>query len=91
MKNAIFGDKFFENYCRIEKENEDLKFRIKMLELQLSTLKKKNQDSSYEELLKFVVSQLWVEFGELVIEQDRVSSGLGRIIELLKTLNCSFK
>jgi hypothetical protein len=71
----LFGNAFFEKFASIESENEELKFQNKILELQLSTLKRKKLDQ---------FKQLEVEIFELAQEQQKVVSRLSRIFELLK-------
>ena len=90
LKKAIFGDLYYQKFSLIENENEELKFRIKILELQLGTLKKKNEEVFNEERLtriKSFITQLEVEFFELSNAQQKVVSRLGNIFELLKNVN----
>jgi hypothetical protein len=70
LRRIIFGDSFFEKYLNIETENEDLKLKVQVLELQLSTLKKK--------------LNLQKEVLDLVKVQEIVSVRLGKILALLK-------
>ena len=68
----------------MENENQNLKFLQKILELQLNTLKKKN-----EELLQkknFVFLELKKEFAELIVERQKISCRLRRIYELFKEM-----
>ena len=90
LKKAIFGDLYYQKFSLIENENEELKFRIKILELQLGTLKKKNEEVFNEERLRRIksfITQLEVEFFELSNAQQKVVSRLGNIFELLKNVN----
>ena len=69
LKSSIFGNAFIEKYLEIENENAELKFSIRMLELQLNTLKKKN-----EELIRKrhgVFATLKTEIVELVNDQPQ--------------------
>jgi len=70
LRRIIFGDSFFEKYLNIETENEDLKLKVQVLELQLSTLKKK--------------LNLQKEVLDLVKVQEIVNVRLGKILALLK-------
>ena len=90
LRNAIFGDFFYQKFSLIENENEELKFRNKMLELQLSSMKKKKEEGFNEERLKRIkafITQLQIEFFELSNCQQKVLLRLGRIFELLKNVD----
>ena len=83
LRCAIFGDLFFAKYSNIENENSELKFSNRILQLQLNTLKKKNEVLTKKqecfELMK-------VEFVQLVREQVLASSRLYHILDIIKDL-----
>ena len=82
MKSAVFGHLFFEKFCSIENENSDLKFKIQILELQIKTLKKKNEALSKK---KYILdTSLMTEFKKLVFEHQKVTSRLKHIYDILK-------
>lgn len=84
LKRVLFGDMYFDKYCRMESENSNLKFQVKILELQLSTLKKKNELMNTSKDEKFL--KLKNEIAELLREQLVVSNRLKRVFEILKQL-----
>jgi hypothetical protein len=83
LKRVLFGDMYFDKYCSMESEYSNLKFQVKILELQLSTLKKNElmNTSKDEKFLK-----LKNEIAELLREQLVVSNRLKRVFEILKQL-----
>jgi hypothetical protein len=84
LKNAIFGDLFFQKLSSSESEIAELKFYAKMLELQLNTMKKRYKEVvNKKELVNMLLK---VEFASLFEEQRRVFARLGRIYEILKEL-----
>ena len=82
LKNAIFGDLFYQKYCKTESENTELMFSVRMLELQLKTLKKKNEELVNRKDQIYLL--LKNEFVKLVFEQKRVMSRLACIYKMLK-------
>ncbi len=93
FKAALLRDVFMQKYFLIEKENSDLKFENKVLELQLRTLKyKKNQIDNENSLgkLREIMSQLEIEFGGLICDQQRVFDRIERIVELFNFSKCNF-
>ena len=84
LKFAIFGDSFVQKYVSIENENSELKFTKKIIELQLNTLKRKNEELLKEK--KKYVSSLMMELCELITEHEKVSSRIRRIFDLLKEM-----
>jgi hypothetical protein len=86
LKKIIFGDVFFERFSLIEKENEELKFRNKILEMQLCTLKRKKNDI-FLRRIKTLFHLLEVEILELANEHKKVVSRMERIFEMLKRVD----
>ena len=84
LRSSIFGNAFFEKYLEIENENSELKFSVRMLELQLSTLKKKNEELIRKNLDVF--GHFKSEIVQLVTEQLMVSTRLWRILEMFKDM-----
>lgn len=84
LKRVLFGDMYFDKYCSMESEYSNLKFQVKILELQLSTLKKKNELMNTSKDEKFL--KLKNEIAELLREQLVVSNRLKRVFEILKQL-----
>jgi len=83
LRSAIFGDFFFAKYSKIEKENSELKFLNRILQLQLNTLKKKNEELTRKQECFDVMK---VEFVQLVSEQVLASSRLYHILDIIKDL-----
>ena len=85
MKKVLFGDIYFEKFCSMEDENAELKFKVQVLELQLNTMKKKNEEliSKKKDVLML---QLKSEITELLKEQLVVTRRLSRVLEILKVL-----
>ncbi len=84
MKEAIFGDTFFQQCSELEKQNSELRFSNRILDLQLSTLKKKNEDVCGKRQIFNV--QLQTEFAKLIVEQENVLRRLRRVYELVKEM-----
>ena len=84
LKLAIFGDSFVQKFCLIENENSELKFAMKILQLQLNTMRKKSEDLSKEKLS--YLSCLKTEFAELIVDHEKVASRLKRIYQILNDL-----
>jgi len=85
LKKVLFGDIYFEKFCSMEDENAELKFKVQVLELQLNTMKKKNEEliSKKKDVLML---QLKSEITELLKEQLVVTRRLSRVLEILKVL-----
>ena len=68
----------------MEDENAELKFKVQVLELQLNTLKKKNQECSTNK--DHLLLQLKTEIVEFLKEQLVVTLRVSRILDILKDL-----
>ena len=80
----LFGDIYFEKFCKLEDENAELKFKVQVLELQLNTLKKKNQECSSNK--DQCLLRLKSEIVEFLKEQLVVTLRISRILDMLKEL-----
>jgi hypothetical protein len=83
LKRVLFGD-LFEKFCLMENENAELKLRIKILELQISTLKKKNEEMLSKKDANFL--NLKKNIVELLKEGFVVNNRLNIVLDLLKNL-----
>ena len=91
LKNAMLSDSFFHKYFCIENENAELKFSIKLLELQLNTLKNRRKTNDVQmSVMKESFLKLETEFQELIIEQEKVNSRMNRIFEVLHDVISKF-
>ncbi len=84
MKSAVFESLFYDKYCSVEKENVELKLVNKVLELQLNTLKRKNEELNSRN--DAYVRELKNEVVEILIEQLAVSSRINRVLDILNEL-----
>jgi hypothetical protein len=80
----LFGEKFFELFCAIDNENSELKFSKQILELQLNTLKKKNEEFHRRKDERFFRLQQEIEI--LLREQLAVTLRVRGILNILKEL-----
>ena len=91
LKNLLFG-MHGEHVCSLQFENADLKFKIKMLELQLNTLKKRKEandisNSSKLEKMKVIFLELENEICQFIIDRQKVNSRLVKIYSLISLFN----
>ena len=84
LKRVLFGDLYFEKYCIMGDENAELKFKMQVLELQLNTLKKKNEELNCKKGEMF--AELKTHITELLKEQLVVTLRMSRILDILKEL-----
>ena len=78
--------------CTLQTENADLKFKVKMLELQLATLKKRKEFSDTSKLVKLdqmkaLFLQLENEICQLIIDRQKANSRLEKIYLLISIFN----
>jgi hypothetical protein len=76
-----------QKYFAMELENSELKFENKLLKLQLNTLRNQKSQVDNEnrfQLLKDVLKQCYLEFKEVVRDQERVCVRMNGVFELFK-------
>ena len=71
----------------LQSENAELNFKVKMLELQLGTLKRRKEDFAKFEQMKAIILQLQNELCQLIIERQKVNARLGHIYNLISMFN----
>ena len=83
LKKVLFGD-IFDKFCSMEDENAELKFKVQVLELQLNTMKKKNEELLTKKDL--LMLDFKSEITELLKEQLVVTRRISRVLDVLKDL-----
>ena len=91
LRSLIFGLNC-ERVLALQSENADLSFKVKMLELQLGTLKRRKEESERSNLakldqLKTIFLQLEKEICQLIIERQRVFDRISVIYSLISFFN----
>ena len=81
-----------EKLVALQSENAELNFKVKMLELQLGTLKRRKEDfdkTIFEKFdrMKAIFLQLENEMCQLIIERQKVNVRLGHIYALISLFN----
>ena len=91
LRSLIFGLNC-ERVLALQSDNADLSFKVKMLELQLGTLKRRKEESERSNLakldqLKTIFLQLEKEICQLIIERQRVFDRISVIYSLISFFN----
>ena len=91
LRSLLFGLNC-ERVLALQSENADLCFKVKMLELQLGTLKRRKEESERSNLgkidqLKAIFFQLEKEICQLIIERQKVFDRISVIYSLISLLN----
>ena len=84
LKKVLFGDIYFDKFCSMEDENAELKFKVQVLELQLNTMKKKNEELITKKDL--LMLDFKSQITELLKEQLVVTRRISCVLDVLKDL-----